>query len=185
MFARPQARRKLLRQDKGRPQIRIQVPVPALAGRGIDAVVFKDRRAIDENTNGTDGSLGVADDALHVRLYGKVRTQQAASASHALDIRLQSARVVLARQVVGSNIPPLAGKPERYLAAKAPRRTRDQSCSHGRIGRTGPLFGPGPAKRPAHRDAESSCAAASTRATPKRFTSESNADTRRIRVHAA
>ena len=130
MFVLTHARCKALRQDKGRPQVRIQMPVPALACRGVDAVIFKDRRTIDKDTDRTHGSLGTPDNALDVRLDGKVGAHQSASPPHTLDVSLQPERIILARQVVDGDIPSFAGKPQCNLATEASCRTGNQGCSH-------------------------------------------------------
>ncbi len=118
--------RELLRQYERRPQVRLEMRIPARAGPVVPFVAFERAGVVDQNAKRPERRLRRRDQPGHVGFDGEVGGEHAGPHAARADVAGGAVGVRAAGVAVDRDAEPGIGQGQRNRAAEAPRASRHQ-----------------------------------------------------------
>ena len=113
----------MLSQQHGRPQIRVELPVPVSHVQGCDAIIEKERGIVDETGDGTQTSHHFVDETTDVHGIGEVCWKRLGCATVLANFGDDGVSLAARRAVVNGHAPSPPTEIEGNGATDAATRT--------------------------------------------------------------
>jgi len=123
--------RESLGEHQRGPEIGLDVPVPAVAGYGLDLVHLEDRGVVDQTSEGAKRCIGPGDDRLDLGFPGEIGLNHRGAPAELADLRRRRLGFGFRLMKVDGDVPAVPGKGKGDLAAETFRGPGDQSGFHG------------------------------------------------------
>ena len=113
------------------------MPVPAVAGHGIDLVHLEDRGVVDEAGDRAECRLRSSDEWCHLGFLAKIGLQQDNTPAERFDLGTGLRGLVARLVIVDRHVPAIGGEFQRDGAAEAPRAAGNKNHAFCRCARHG------------------------------------------------